>query len=161
MRGNPSLKVNRNMKVVLLIVVLVVVSCTREVPIYYEYNGIVVTRIDKGNKVYFYHGKYSTENLPESSYVKAEYSGFNSGMGAYIVFNPNKKVEIIRLYDSFESVGVYSFFSLIEYDNIEFIDWEDGIQGNYNNIIYVSDIVETEIERNKQNNSLVKGIYTQ
>ena len=43
--------------------------------------------------------------------------------------------------------------------NIEFIDWKDKIDRNYNNVIELSDILKTEQLINKNNNSQVKAIY--
>jgi hypothetical protein len=139
----------------ILLSILIFSSCSQENRIFYEYNGVVITRINKDNQIYFYRGKQE-----DSSFIKAEYSGLNSGMGAYLVFKPNGMVELVKVYDSFEKFGSDSSLVLKEYkENIEFIKWTDSIKGNYNNIIEVSDIINIEKERNLQNHSKVKVTY--
>ena len=148
------------LKAIIFFGMLAIVSCTRDEVIYYEYNGITITRIDRGNQIYFYYGKCNEDRKSCSkSYIKAEYSGLNSGMGGYIVFTSDGKAELIRVYDSFEKVGSDSLLSLKEYNNIEFINWTDSIKGNYNNVIEVCDILKLEKEKNFKNRSKVKAIY--
>ena len=148
------------LRAIIILGMLAFISCTRNEAIYYEYNGITITRIDRGNQIYFYFGKCNEEkNSCPESYIKAEYSGLNSGMGGYIIFTSDGKAELVRVYDSFEKIGADSLLSLKEYDNIEFINWTDSIKGNYNNVIEVSDIIKLEKEKNLKNHSNVKVTY--
>ena len=135
-------------------------SCSQDAFIYYEYDGVTITRVDDGNQIYFYYGKYDNSSLTASeSYVKAEYSGFNSGMNAYLNFQENDIVEVIRVEALFETNGLSDSLILVDMDNIRFITWRDSIRGNYGKIVEVSDIVKLEKKRNKQNNSRVNAIY--
>lgn len=141
-------------KLTIFLTVLILSSCSQENKILYEYNGTIITRINKNNETYFYHGKYQ-----DSSFIKSEYRGFNSGMGAYLIFKPKGIVELVQKYSLFEKFGSDSSLVLIEYENIQFINWADSIRGNYDNVIEVSDIINIEKERNLQNNSKVKATY--
>lgn len=136
-----------------------IASCSEKEIIYYEFNGVTITRINDGNRIYFYHGKCGKDESCSKSYIKAEYSGLNSGMGAYLIFQPSTKVEIIKMHDSFEKVGNTSSLTFKEYDNIEFIPWQDSIKGKFENVIYVSDVIETEKDLNSKNRSKVKAVY--
>ncbi|MBK7110628.1 MAG: hypothetical protein WAU21_04535 [Chitinophagales bacterium] len=144
--------------ILFLVIIFGFIACSKETAIYYEYNETTITRINKGNKILFFYGKFDNENFPEM-FVEAEYSGLNSGMQAYLNFLPNKQVEIIGIMGSFEKTGIISNFNIKEIDNIRFIAWKDSIQGNYNNTIELFDVLQIEIERNQQNNSKVKAYH--
>lgn len=142
-----------------LVAILAFTACSKETAIYYEYNGTTITRIDRGNEVYLYYGKFDKESFPET-FIKAEYSGFNSGLYAYMTFLPNKSVRIIKAAGIFEKNGTDSLLSLYEFNNNYLANkWLDSIQGNYNNTIELSDVLKFEKERNLQNHSEVKAYY--
>ena len=142
---------------IILFLLFTLFSCTKKNYIYYEYNGVTITRIDIGNEIYFYYGKYSYKDKIPSTYIMATYSGFNSEMGAYIDFLPNKNVNIIRMYGSFDKIGKDSLLSLRELNSTEY--WIENIKGNYNNVIELMDITKLEKERNISNHSKVKATY--
>ena len=127
----------------------------------FEYNGVTVTRIDKGNQIYLYYGKCDEKLTPCSqSYIMAEYSGFNSGMQAYLIFQDNSEVNIVDVIAFFKEIGGNSNLSLFEFEhNYEATIWIDGIQQNFNNTIELSDIIDYEKERNLKNHSKVKAVY--
>ncbi|MGB1206247.1 MAG: hypothetical protein ACPG5B_11405 [Chitinophagales bacterium] len=146
--------------ILIVFAILLFLSCDEQKVIYYEYNDIVVTRIDKGNKIYFYYNKCNNKSIPcSNSYVLATYSGLNSGMNAYLEFKPNKTVDIIRIYGDFEKTGNDISINLINMSNIAFFEWEKNINQNFNNIAEVWDITNLEKKRNLKNNSKVKATY--
>lgn len=147
---------------VLLSIILVLTSCQSDRIVYYQFNGVTLTRIDRGNEIFFYYGKWMpSRKLDNESCIKAWYSGFNSGMGAYVIFKIDKSIEIRRIYDSFEKVGSNPHLQLIDYiENYKFIEWRDSIRGKFNNVVYISDIIEKERDENIRNRSKVKVVYS-
>lgn len=136
-------------------------SCTikKQKIIYYKYKNVTITRIVDYPKDIFYYGKFTKKNLPKS-YIKSEFSGRGGGMGAYLKFKEDNSVEIIRIYDSFEKIGLNPRLSLNEKtNNSSFIKWREGIKANFNNVIYVSNILELEKKINKKEKTKVKAKY--
>ncbi|MDH6355870.1 hypothetical protein M2132_002220 [Dysgonomonas sp. PH5-45] len=94
------------MKKVSFILALIICSCTEKQVVYYEYNGTTITRVDDGNKVYLFYGKQTDiDPSHKSSYIKAEYSGFNSALAGYIRFCNNGKVQVLPVAAYFEEIG--------------------------------------------------------
>lgn len=140
-----------------------VVSCSvKKDFIYYSFKDVTVTRFNKEpNEIYFYYGKYKNDDKLPNSYIKASYSDFDGGMGGFLIFKENKCIEIIRVYDSFSKIGDDKHLMLNDtIENVDFIDWKDKIDGNYNNVYQISDLFKKEIKWNKENNSKVKAIYS-
>ena len=130
--------------------------------IYYEYNGVVVTRIDKDAESDFYYGKCDDENKPCSdSYLKAVYPGRDAGMGGYLVFKSDKKVELIRSWGAlYKEIGKNPNLKEFEFkENYQYINWHDSIKNNYGNVIEIDDCIAAEKEENKRNNSKIKATY--
>ena len=149
-----------NAKDVLVFLVLLLFSCKEEKSIYYEYEGVTVTRIDRGNKIYFYYGKCNLGTvLCSDKYIVAEYSGFISGMAAYLTFLPTGKVEVRRQAAWFEKKGNDNRIELIKSDVISSILWHDSIEGDYINTIKVFDVLYIEQAHNEKNQSKVKAYY--
>jgi len=143
----------------ILAVILAFATCSKESATYYEYNGATITRIDRGNKIYFYYGRFDNENFPET-FVKAEYSGFNSGIHAYMIFFPNGRVRISPAGGLFKKNGADSLLSLYEFnDNYLLNAWLDSIRGNFNNTVELSDGLKFEEEINRESHSKVKVSY--
>jgi hypothetical protein len=132
----------------------------------YEYNGITITRVDKGEKAvtYFYYGNFN-DTFP-NSYLKAEYPGFNGILRATIIFHPNKTVQIERIAGIFyddkidtvnknlylaDSDVLYrdSLRKKIEDGTLNAIEVIDGLSDNYN----------TEKIINARKKTKVKVIY--
>ena len=129
--------------------------------IYYEYDDLIVTRISDYPKDFFYYGKYTEKNLPES-YIKSEFSGRDGGMGAYLIFKKDSSVEIIPIYDNFEKIGLESKLNLNDdIENIQFIKWRESINSNFNNVIYLSNSLTLEKETNEKENTKVKTEYSE
>ncbi len=141
-----------------LFMIILLASCNNEKPIYYEYNDTVATRVDKDNKIYFYYGKFCNGDYPKN-YVEAEYSGFNSGMQAYLTFRKDGKVEIRRVMAGFRKIGNEFNINIRDDDNVQFNPWLDSIRNNYGNTIEVSDILKIEQKRNLKNHTKVIAKY--
>lgn len=148
-------------KVLIAILAIFIISCSQKgYFIYYSYNNVTITRLDKDNNIFFYYGKFDKIDSLPKSYIKATYSGFDGGIGGFLIFKENKSIEIIRVYDSFSKIGEDKHLILNDtIENIDFIDWNNSINGNYNNVYQISNILKKEVEWNKENNSKVKAIY--
>jgi hypothetical protein len=135
-------------------------SCNENKVIIYEFNNVFVTRIDEGTESRFYYGKYENgKNLP-AFFVKSTFSGFNSGMDAYLIFKPNK-VEIYYTMDYFMNVGRADSIKVINNPKASTFNYsfEDKINGKYDSVCRVSNILSREKELNLNNNSKVKATY--
>lgn len=138
-------------------------SCSDESVIFYEYNGVTVTRVENGNQNYFYYGRFDKGEYPDN-YIKSEHSGLNSDMGAYLIFQANKKVEIIRLAAIFniEKAPPSLCIRDNQTENLKFWKWKDSldnINGSYDNVIEVTSGLNIEQERNKKNQTKVMAVY--
>jgi hypothetical protein len=145
------------------IILMMFASCSDERAIFYEYNGVTITRVDNGNQNYFYYGRFDKGIYPENP-LKSDYSGLNSGMQAYLIFKPNNEVEVLNIMGAFDDQKASNFLRLKVNKNEEFIffDWKDSIDninGSYDNVIEVHSILKIEQERNKKNQSKVKVLY--
>jgi hypothetical protein len=139
------------------------IGCSEDY-IYYEYDGITVTRVIDGKVSYLYYGHFKKGDKLPNSYIKGYYHGYNNGMNVYLIFNPDKTVTVKRKNGWCEQFGSDSFIRLINiWDNIDkvtSINWIDSIDGNFNNIIAISDAIELEkLVDKKWNHSKVKAIY--
>jgi len=152
-----------DMRNVLIIstIVCFFVSCSKKQNfIYYNYKGTIISRLDKGNHIFFYYGKVEDVNYLPKSYIEATYNGFDGLMGGFLIFKEDRKVEMIRLYGLFSKIGNNNALTLNHsIKNNDFMDWKDKIHHNYNNVIELSDVIKTEQLINKNNNSQVKVIY--
>ncbi|MOA10211.1 hypothetical protein D3C78_1300920 [compost metagenome] len=145
---------------VVFFVAFFLVACTKESIRYYEYKDVVVTRVDSANYVMFYYGKYNLEGddfrgLPALSVF---YKGFDGGMGGYMIFKSDKRIEMIRAYGFFNSIDSTKIFLKDYEENYQYIDWTSRIKGKYDSVVYVSDVNSVETALNKNNNSKVKVI---
>jgi hypothetical protein len=148
-------------KYIIIILFFLTLSCSeRENIIYYTYNNTTVTRIDKGNEIYFYYGRLENIKLLPKPYIRATYSGFDDYIDAYLIFDKNKNVKIIRLNGLFDEINIEdNILKLEKFEhNIDLINWTENI--NYKNVCRLSNTVEIEIKRNKKNNSEVNAYYT-
>ncbi|MEK6482618.1 hypothetical protein WJR50_34140 [Catalinimonas sp. 4WD22] len=141
-------------------IVTLSVSCSEKKFIYYEFDGVTITRIDEEAESYFYYGRCDDIQHCPDKFIWAEYHGLDGVMGGYLVFQKNRQVKFIRMYDHFEEIGGNSPLYLFQFsENIRFINWQDSIKGNYNNIIRIADVLNLEKTLNNRNNSRVKATY--
>jgi len=121
-----------------------------------------------GDESLFYYGDLlKVRNYPKPN-VKIFWGQRDGGFGAYFIFNDDKSVEIVTELGWFEVVQKNPKFYLTvkldasskNYDYIEANKWYRNIQGNYNNIVYVSTLpINWEKDRNELNKSKVKIEY--
>ncbi|MEM9675221.1 MAG: hypothetical protein AAF992_21700 [Bacteroidota bacterium] len=149
------------MKRVMLLIFFAGISCTQNRIVHYEYDNVVITRVDKSAESFFYYGICDDKSNPcPKSYIRAKYNGFDGSMGGYLIFHPNDKVEILRMFRFFEDTGHNSFLYLSEYDdNYALNRFTDSIRGDYRNRAWISDILSEEKEQNDKNNSKVMTVY--
>lgn len=147
-------------KIVLLLCYFILISCeAKEEFIYYSYEKITITRLNKENEIYFYYGEYKeTDKLP-NTYIKA--SSFDGYMQGFLIFRESGQVEIIKTEGKFEEVNTdRNNFKLVVFDhNVSYINWQEKIVGNYKNIAEFLTYQNIEIERNIENNSEVEIIW--
>ena len=128
--------------------------------IYYNYGKTTITRVDKGNHIFFYYGKYKKKETLPKSYVEGTYSGFDGGISAFLIIKNDGNAEIIRVGGVFKEINKNNNLLLNEFEsNIKFINWEKNRRGNYLNVCRLSDALQVEIKLNKDNNSNIKVIY--
>ncbi len=141
------------MRMVLFFFMLAFSSCRSDI-IKYRYDDVVVTRVDRDGEAKLYYGDFDN-NFPDSC-IKIEYSGFNSGISGYLVFHPDKRVQVISEGGGYytSSYGENSMIILNEICR----NFSDSIKGKYDRVLYLSGMgLEQEI--NTKNNSNVKAIY--
>jgi len=127
--------------------------------IFYEYKGVNITRVDNGNKSYFYYGSYNDGDYPKS-YIRTEYSGFNMGMQGYLTFESDKRV-FFRCADGYaEKIGNDSNLILVDDDAVSYLSWSDTALIEYKNTYEVSDVINLEKEGNIKSLSKVKADYS-
>jgi len=147
-------------KILILAVSLFFVSCsTKQKFIYYTYNNVTVSRLDKENHIFFYYGKIKNINNLPKSYIEATYSGFDGLVWGYLIFKENKNIEIKVLEGDFNKIGGNSNIEIINEDNPDYINWYNKEKRNYDNVLEFRDVIKAETKVNKINNSQVKVIY--
>jgi hypothetical protein len=151
----------KNMKKYIFLI-LSIFSCSSDEPkiILYEFDDICVTRIDHDTESYFYFGKFKNGDILPTSYVKSEFSGLNSGMDAYLIFN-KIDVEVYYSMDYFKNVGAMNKIKVINKPDSRTFNYnfDDKVRGKYNNVCRISNILERERELNTKNHSNVKITY--
>jgi hypothetical protein len=148
-------------KAIILFTTLFFISCsTNQKYIYYCYNQTTITRVDKGNHIFFYYGKYKNEKSLPTSYIEESYSGFDGGMNAFLIIRDDGKAEIVPAGGSFKAINIGNNLILNRFEsNKKFIDWQKNIKGNYLNVCRLSDAIKVEVRLNKENRSKIKAIY--
>ena len=93
----------KNMKILLfIIIVMIFVSCCNtHVGVTYEYNGLVIRRVDKCGISTFYYGNISNK----SPKIWVEYSGISDGFSGYLVFGEKRKVMLLSGDGYFQSAN--------------------------------------------------------
>ena len=155
-----TFKVNRWLQFTLLsLFVIFLNSCSKKVTSY-QYKGTFVTRVDFSGEIFFYFGD-NIKKRDRLSYVKAKYSGFDGSVDAFLLFNTDGTVEVIRCGGGYftqnKNAGRLIFFK--DYENPVLSALIDSYDGNYRNLIRISDVIEYEKKINLENNSQVTAIY--
>lgn len=147
------------MKILTFCFVILLLSCTNK-KITYSYDDTIVTRIDKDGEVTFYYGDLE-DSTNEHPFIRASYSGFNSGVDAFLKFNDDRTVELIHYgMGSFtQSDKGNSKIYMKDYENPELDSLIKSYGENYQNLIRVSDVIKIERKRNFENRSQVVAKY--
>ncbi|WP_158275401.1 hypothetical protein [Pedobacter sp. HMWF019] len=117
----------------------------------------MVTRVNNYPNDYFYYEKFdNTKDLPKE-YILSKFSGLDGLMSAFLIFKKDQTVEIIPVADDFSKIGGKPSLKLNnEIENIDFIHWRDSTSNSLDSIIELSDVIKSEITRNKAGHSKVK-----
>lgn len=155
-------------KIVLLVLIIGIFflnSCQKERIIYYKYNDVTITRIDDGNKVYFYYGKLDKSSSKKAkSYIKAKYSsGLGSGIYTSLKFEKDKRANLDCGLGYFKEYGSNDSLYLDCYNlktGVTYMHWEDSIQTSYYaNSVFISSDLEDEKLWNEKLETQVERIY--
>jgi len=148
-------------KFLIVALFLTLISCEeKERFIHYTYKGVTLTRVDKGNKIALYYGDFYDVNLLPKKCIAITYNGFDGLVEGYLVFKKNKIVKVIHINGRFNTIINSDSLKMEEFDrNIDFIKWDDGIKGNFENVYFLSDLQKREVKINRENNSAVKAVY--
>ena len=138
------------MKYFLFLIPLIVLSscCDTNMEVTYEYEGVVVKRVDECGMSTFYYGEISDT----SPRVWAKYSGINDGFSGYLVFSENQKVMLLSGDGYFQSANINT--SKLEYKRISYEDIALG-KGVY----FIMLATNVEKERNFDTGSGLKVEY--
>ena len=148
-------------KYIIVLLVFFLFSCEGNL-VFYEYNGVTITRIDRGNKLYFYYGKKGTPSFDKKTYFKLTYKGLNSAAGAGLKFLDNGIVQVNHMYGYFSIKGDTNKMYVPPSNTLLNPDWRDSLfvpSYNFNNIIVVFDYIKAEQEKNKKHHSKVATVY--
>lgn len=149
-------------KLIFILFIFFLSSCEGDI-VFYEYNGVAVTRVDRGNKLYFYYGKKGTPSFDKKTYFRLTYKGLNGAAGAGLKFIGNGMIQIDRMYGYFTIRGDTSKMCVPPPRNLLHPDWRDSTFENsfvYNNIVIVFNNLEAERDVNKIHHSKVNVTYT-
>jgi hypothetical protein len=128
-----------------LFLFLLLTGCIEEKKtIHYEYNGVVVTRLDIGNESYFYYGKYTSKEITkQKNYLKAYSFGWDGVMYGHLIFHSDKTVELVQGAGKYEEKGKNDslFFSTEKF----FLKKREIFP--FDSIVYISDYPAEEQQR--------------
>ncbi len=138
------------MKIFLFLILIVVFSscCDTYVEVTYEYEDVMIKRVDECGISTFYYGEISNS----SPRVWATYPGINDGFSGYLVFGENQKVIILSGDGYFQSENIDT--AKLEYNRISYEDVPLG-KGVY----YIMLATNLEKERNMNTGNGVKVEY--
>lgn len=143
-------------KLLALLCILTLISCAKnEELIYYTYEDVTITRLNKENEIYLYYGNFKSEESLPNSFIKCySFDGFIRG---FLVFKEFGNVELIQAAGAFEEINNHnSKFKINKSDsNFDYNKWYNEVVGNYKNIILFEDLQSLEIKANDENNSEV------
>lgn len=139
-----------NMRLFLYLILLVTFSscCDIHTEVTYEYEDVVINRVDECGISTFYYGEISNT----SPRVWAKYSGINDGFSGYLAFSENQKVTILSGDGYFQSANIDT--NRLEYNRISYEDIDLG-KGVY----YIMLATKVEKEKNLDGGSGIKVEY--
>ncbi len=122
--------------------------CDTHIAVTYEYERVVIKRVDECGISTFYYGDVSDR----SPRIWAKYSGINDGFAGYLVFRKNGKVTLLSGDGYFQSAN--NDTDKFEYKRISYeeVTLEKGVY-------YIMLATNVERERNANTGSDVKVTY--
>jgi hypothetical protein len=130
--------------------------------IYYTYQDVTVTRIDKWDKVYFHYGRCNDQDTlcPPPEVVITWRDDF--GLRGFLLFHPDKRVQVLKggggLYKTTNEGSQLIFMK--EYESPQFHEFMEPFRnGPYKNLIEFSEVIAVEREINNRMNSHVQAEY--
>jgi hypothetical protein len=148
---------NKKMRNTVLIIALLLLSCNNnEKVIYYKYNDVIVSRVDKDGTSTFFYGSIKNGKKGQPS-IRVKYSGFDGSLDAFLRFNPDNTVEIINYGGGYfiESEERGRKMYMRKYENPELDSLLKPYQDNYQNLVRLSDATDLEDRINRENKSKV------
>lgn len=141
----------RDMKNWLVLSLLALCSscCDTHIEVVYEYEGVLIKRVDECGISTFFYGEVSNK----SPKVWAKYSGINDGFAGYLVFGEDGKVMLLSGDGYFQSANNKT--KQIDYKYIDASERPTLGQGVY----YIMLATNVERERNANTGSRVKATY--
>lgn len=139
------------------------IACTSEnTIIYYDFDGVTITRIDRDGETCIYYGRCDNnqKNCSEP-FVKAKYSGFNSGLDGLLHFKAGGIVEVISLGGGYFTEERSSNDKLLinnSKNSTETSKTLDSIRKS-SSVIHLSSNIVLEKELNRKSNSKVNATY--
>lgn len=141
-------------KIITTLFVLLLYSCDlkedKKIKIVYSYNNLDITRIDEGNEIFLY-----LNDIKKNNYVLSTIKGRDGLLQAYIRFNTNATVDIIRKDGFIEDKNEKDSLNVLDLHFSKFRKFEKSIEGKYNNVYFISDYLDLEKRMNKKNESNV------
>lgn len=124
--------------------------------IHYQYNGVKITRLNKGDKIFFSYGYSNKEKeIIKDASVLVDYT-FDKFLFGFLLFHKNGTVEIISGGGGdYKSLMKNSrlFFQTDSSSSLDFVK-----KGKYDNLYQISDDLDAEGNRNRSFESNVKII---
>nr|WP_294794771.1 hypothetical protein [uncultured Mucilaginibacter sp.] len=144
-------------KAIFLLTILSFFSCKKSVTLtHYQYKDIKVTRVDKGEKVFFSYGYFNDESTAVDSAGVVVDCSFDHFLFGFLLFHQNGSVEVIS-----GGGGNYKMQkkgTMVFYDDKSSFNLDNFKSGNYNNLYQISDNLDLEQKRNNAFGSIVKII---
>lgn len=142
------------MKNLTILLIILLFSCNikedNKITIVYSYKNLKITRIDQGNKIFFY-----LNDLKENNYVLSTIKGRDGLLQAYLRFNANSTIDIIRKDGVLEDKNKGDGLNILDLHFSKFRKFEKQIEGNYGNVYFISDYLDLEKRMNKKNKTSV------
>jgi hypothetical protein len=143
-------KMKKIVLIIILIVPILLTSCNRETIIYYSYENVVITRIDKGKNTSLYYGNIKRNEIPTSKPSVVVDWSFDDSLFGFILFSPDKVEILSGGGGNYENVGENSHLNYSDYNNIALRKILDRFAGKpYKNLYQISGNLDLEIKRNE------------
>jgi hypothetical protein len=141
-----------NMRILIICLVICILACTRtDRIVYYKYNNVEITRVDRGKATFFYYGHIYRKNIsslkPE---VIVDWSSDDNLFG-FLHFINDKNVEVLDGGGGeYRNENKNSYLNFKDIENAELNKLLKKLRNNpYENLYQISNNLELEKKRNK------------